>query len=333
MDQPPRQVLVEARVLQVTLKDDNRHGVNFESILRVANSTVSLKTKGFANPAASPAFFLGVGGTDLDLLIEALQTTTDAKTLASSRILAINGQEAKIQIGAQLGYLVTTTTQTSTMQEVNFLDLGVVLNFTPQISADDRILLTVKPEVSSGRINPETGLPEEDTTEVQTTIMLNDGQGMIIGGLIKESDTDSQTKIPIIGDLWMVGKLFQRQTVTRERNEIIIALVPRIVPYDPEYSELEDSRLMQATTQLMDEKLRPVERPWEGKLPDAMKDPRRLKVRRLPHAVQNLSEEYPNPPKYYVPSVSEEREEFERSEAFIEEDAETEESDDDDFEE
>ncbi len=320
MDMPPRQVLVEAHVLQVNLKDDNRHGVNFDSILRIANATVSLKTRGFANPAASPAFFLGVDGTDLDVLIEALQTTTDAKTLASPRILAINGQEARIQIGAQLGYLVTTTTQTSTLQEVNFLDLGVVLKMTPQISADNRILLTVKPEVSSGRINPETGLPEEDTTEVQTTIMLNDGEGMIIGGLIKESDSDIQSKIPIVGDLWLVGKFFQRQTVTRERNEIIIALVPRIVPYDPEYYELEDQRVMQATSPLMDEKLRPIERPWEGKLPDAIKDPRRLKVNRLPDTVKNLTEEYPNPPKYYFPSVSEEHEEFERYETLAEED-------------
>lgn len=312
MDQPPRQVLIEAHVLQVSLKNENRNGVNFENLLRIANADVTLKTTGFANPNASPAFFLGVDGTDLDVLIEALQTTTDAKTLASPQVLVINGQEARIQIGAQLGYLVTTTTQTSTLQQVNFLDLGVVLNVIPQISADNRVLLTVKPEVSSGRINPDTGLPEEDTTEVQTTIMLNNGQGMIIGGLIKETDSDIQSKIPLIGDLWGVGRLFQRRTTIRERNEIIIALVPRIVPYDPETFVVEESRLIEASTPLMDKKLTPNDRPWEGRLPDAMNDPRRLDARRLPHAARNLTEDYPHPPRYYFPSVIEKQEEYER---------------------
>ena len=74
---------------------------------------------------------------------------------------------------------------------------------------------------------------QEETTEVETTVMLPDGRGMIIGGLIKEEDIDRQSKIPLLGGLWVVGRLFQRRTVIRKRSEIIIALVPRVVSYEP----------------------------------------------------------------------------------------------------
>lgn len=306
VDIAPRQVLIEAYILQVDLKDETRHGVNLQVLAQLANADVSLRTVGFANSMASPAFFLGVDGTDLDGLLEALKTTTDAKTLATPKVLVVNGQEARIQIGAQLGYLVTTTTQTSTLQNVNFLDVGVVLRVTPVISDDNQVLLTVKPEVSSGRINPVTGLPEEETTEVETTIMLPDGEGMIIGGLIKETDIDSQSKVPIIGDLWLVGRLFQRKIATRERTEIIIALVPRIAPYNPCDRARDEVALQRVTTPLLTGPLHRTFRPWEPGLPDAMSDPRCPAVRRLPDAVSNLHDPYPLPPEYYFPAPSDE---------------------------
>ncbi|MBC7964652.1 MAG: hypothetical protein H7Z17_01905 [Fuerstia sp.] len=96
-------------------------------------------------------------------------------------------------------------------------------NFRPKLDG-----LTVKPEVSDGSIDA-LGLPSTTTTEVQTNILLPDGKGMVIGGLIKETDVTQQQKIPVLGSLWRIGKLFRRDSVTRERSEIIIALIPHIV--------------------------------------------------------------------------------------------------------
>lgn len=278
VDVAPRQVLVEAHILQIDLKDDNRHGVNIEALLaRIGNTRVGLETTGFANPNESPAFFLSVDATDLGLLIEALQSTTDSKTLASPKVMVLNGQEARLQIGAQLGFLVTTTTQTSTLQQVDFLDTGVVLSVTPQITQDNRVLLNVKPEVSTGEINPATGLPEEETTEVQTSVMLSDGQGMIIGGLIQEKDIETQTKVPILGDIRKVGRLFQRRSKMRQRSEIVIALVPRLVPVNPVYQHTLDQELVRSTSPLLGPHLESIDRtPLEPELPDAMLNPRQL---------------------------------------------------------
>ncbi len=274
VDRPPRQVLIEAHVLQVNLKDDCRHGVNLQEMFDVSNTKISLSTKGFANPQASPAFFFGIDNDNFHALLEALKVTTDSKTLATPQVLCLNGQHAKIQIGQQLGFLVTTTTQTSTLQNVNFLDVGVVLDVTPTITDEGLVMMQVKPEVSGGQISP-AGLPQEDTTEVETTVMLADGSGMIIGGLIKEEDTEVQTKVPYLGDIWLIGRLFQRRTVLRQRNEVIIALVPYIVPYPEDKPPGMDEGVERARTRLLAPPLERMDRrQWEPDLPDAVRNPK-----------------------------------------------------------
>lgn len=249
-DTPPRQVQLEAHVLQVTLKDNCRHGVNFQEILHVANSDVTFSTVGLAS-ATAPTSMLRLDGADLDSLLEALKSTTDAKTLASPKVTVLNNQEARMQVGGKIGYLLSTTTQTSTLQSVNFLDVGVILSVLPSITADGQVVVRVSPEVSTGRINPTTQLPESETTQVETQVLLADGEAIVIGGLIKESDVDNRNKVPILGDLWVVGWLFQRRETSRERNEIIITLVPRIVPDARDWQCLDGDDIQQAQTPLL----------------------------------------------------------------------------------
>lgn len=250
-DRPPAQVLIEAYVLQVKLKDDNRHGVELENLTSLVGGDVTVQANGIANVNSSPAFIVNLNGRRLGAVVEFIKETTDAKTLASPKVLAVNGQQARIQIGESLGYLTTTTTQTSTLQQVNFLDLGVVLTATPVISHDGQILMTVKPEVSSGRINPTTGLPDSDTTEVESTVLMPSGHAMVIGGLITEEDSDQQAKVPILGDVPGLGKLFQRRQKLKDRSEIIIALVPRIVPYNHLAQHKHAQEVHRATTPLL----------------------------------------------------------------------------------
>ncbi len=231
VDNPPLQVLIEAHVLQVTLTDDQRHGVNLAGLLRIAGGRVDVRAQGFANGDASPGFMLGLDSTDLDGMVEALCSDSNVRTLAAPKVLVVNGQEARIQIGSRFGYFVTTTTQTSSLQSVNFLDIGVVLQVTPTITQDGQVMLSVAPKVSGGRINPDSGLPEEDTTEANTTVLLPNGKGMIIGGLIKESDAAKNTWVPWLGKQPIIGRLFSRSNRDSSRIEVIIALTPHIVPY------------------------------------------------------------------------------------------------------
>ena len=180
----------------------------------------------------------------------------------------------RIQIGGQIGYMTATTTETSTVQTVNFLDTGVILLVTPHITDDHQVLLTVKPQVATGRINPTTELPESETTEVETKVMLADGEAIVIGGLIKEVDNDIQNKVPWLGDLKYIGWFFQRRNVLRERTEVIITLMPRILSETPGCRQVDSSEVVQARTRLFCGPLCPVDRSqWEPRLRDAYKPP------------------------------------------------------------
>jgi type II secretory pathway component GspD/PulD (secretin) len=133
-------------------------------------------------------------------------------------------------------------------------------------------LLKVRPKVSSGDINPTTTLPEEETTEVDTSVMVPDGYGVIIGGLIQEIDNERQSKVPFLGDVWVIGRLFQRRAVERERSEVVVALLPRIVPVGncPTPSELIE--LQRVVSPLLTPTLQSAPRP-EPELNDAINNP------------------------------------------------------------
>jgi type IV pilus assembly protein PilQ len=278
LDVAPRQVLIEARILAVDLKDDMLSGVNFK-ILANADPAITIRTDQFADAAAyadplkTQAFFFNLSSKNINQLVQALETTVNAKTLASPKVFVVNGQQAKIQIGDQLGYNLVTTTQTSTMQSCNFLNVGVILTVTPQITPDNQVLMKVKPEVSTGEINPKTLLPDSHTTQVETSVMLPDDHGIVIGGLIREEDTNNQSKIPFLGDLWLVGWLFQHRETHRSRQEVIISLIPHIVPYQPATDSREGREFLRSTTPLLQGPLKRYPRPWEPNLRDANQPP------------------------------------------------------------
>ncbi|QEG38999.1 type II secretion system protein GspD [Roseimaritima ulvae] len=265
-DQAPRQVMIEAYVLEVELNDQRNHGVDLQGILR---GDLEVGSQALATPIDSGAnslFYARLSGDRVRAVLDCLETTTDAKTLASPKVMVINGQEATMQVGQQLGFTVATVTQTSTIQDVRFMDTGVVLRVTPTISRDNRVLMRVKPEVSTGNINPDTLLPEEETRELETAVLLNDHQGIVVGGLIQETDSTVIRKLPWLGDLRYVGKVFQRREATRRRTEIIITLIPHIMDCDACADDWE--QVEQSTTPLLHGPLHRNPRPWEPRLPD-----------------------------------------------------------------
>ena len=301
MDRPPRQVLIEAHILQVDLEDENKQGVDFDALMRIAGENLTLKTVGMASATASPAFIATLEGGDLNAVVELIETSTDAKNLGSPKILVLNEQEARIHVGKSIGYQGSqTTTETSTFQNAQFIEVGVLLHLTPRITRDGRVLLNVKPEVSDGAINPVTELPDTVTTELETDVMLNDGQGMVIGGLIKETDTVKQNKVPYLGNVKGLGWFFRRSEVTKKREETIIALVPRIQPYDPEWQEFEQGELVRTGVPLTKGPLCREHRPWETVLPDGQRVA--IPVVPRPRLNHQLRQSAPPAPQYYVPT-------------------------------
>ena len=132
------------------------------------------------------------------------------------------------------------------------------------------MLLHVVPEVSTPeKDSGGSGLPPNMLkTTLQTDVMLNDNEGMIIGGLINDQDSTAQSKIPYLGNLKGIGFLFRRTVTIKERHEIIVALVPRIQPYDKEYHDFAQGEWVRTSVPLFHGPLCRTDRPWDPVLPD-----------------------------------------------------------------
>jgi type IV pilus assembly protein PilQ len=308
VDQPPRQVLIEAHILQVTLDDTNEQGVDLGGLLRIANAGVRIQptdltelSTGFSSDAPR-AFLATLQGGDVNAVIKLLQTMTDAKTLGSPKLLVLNGQEARIQIGQTIYFSQVTTTQTSTQQGAGSIETGVIMQITPRITRDGRVLLNVAPEVSAAgeRGSPELP-PDTTTTKLETDVMLEDGQGIVIGGLIEERDSIAQSKVPWLGDVKGLGWFFRRSIVTKERKEIIVALVPRIQPYAPQWQAYEQGELAKVTVPLFDGPLCRTDRPWDPILPDGYRVYTSCIPRRAPYYRPTGGEPL-SIPSYVVPA-------------------------------
>lgn len=284
-DQAPRQVLIEVNLLQIELSDDQQCGVDFNALNRLSGASLRLGSTGAASPfvAESPGrgFFIEAAGGDLDAVLEAIITTTDAKSLAAPRLLALNGQTSRLQIGEEIGYLTNLSTQGGgvNQQQAEFLQVGVILEVTPRITRDGRVLMQVSPEVSTGAVNPLTNAPDKQTAEVDTNAMLHSGQGMIIGGLIQEEDTTTISRVPFLGSLPYINPLFQRRQVVKKRSELVVALVPHILPVaDPELMARNEADYFRARQRLTHGPLCRNPRPYEAKLYDPYRDERHCRV-------------------------------------------------------
>ena len=266
MDVPPEQIMLEARILEVKLSRGIRTGFQFLGEFEPGSKVMTFKVNGFASADPKQGFVFTLEGGELNTILDLLETTADARTLAAPRLMVTHGQQARIQIGRSISYRVTTVTEVAQLEDVRFLDTGVVLRLVPYIDRRGRILMRLRPEVSQAEINEDTKLPDKTTTEVETTVLVHNGEGLVIGGLIQEIDSDTRSKIRKFGDLRWIGKLFRRTEVERERREIIIAIIPYIYPGDEQRRQENETGVQRVKYPLLEDDLRPAARPWEPRL-------------------------------------------------------------------
>ncbi len=230
LDRAPRQVLIEARILEIRLNDDTSLGIDWSNAFSgFINSKGTVLTKGFAGRSETSAqgFFFNVINSDFNLFLEALQTNTEVHTLSSPRLLALDNKEAKIIIGGKLGYNVVTTIDNTVLQSVEFLETGTQLVLTPHIVDDGRVIMEIHPEISDGTII--NGLPTETTTEVTTSLIAPDGGTIFIGGLMRDRKEDIKNRVPGFGAIPVLGALFSKTTNITVRTEIVVLITPHII--------------------------------------------------------------------------------------------------------
>jgi type II secretory pathway component GspD/PulD (secretin) len=145
------------------------------------------------------------------------------------KLLALEHQEAEVVIGDRLGFRVTTTINQVTTESIEFLESGVILRVTPNVDDDGQVMLAIHPEVSTGAIDPITGIPSQATTEVTTRMIVPDGQTVFVGGLIKHRVDESKSGVPLIGRIPVVGRLFSNRNSTTTNTETVVLITPTVL--------------------------------------------------------------------------------------------------------
>lgn len=256
-DIKPRQVLIAAKILEVELKDDMAMGVDWEAIL----GNVRLGTGGFSSavmpvaggesvspvPESGTGLFGNVITGNFTAALDALQNKTRVNTLSTPKILAIHGKPAKVQVGGEQGYSVTTVSNGIAVESIEFIQTGTILEITPYINDNGTILLKVQPSIRSATL--EEGIPVVRTTEASTWLMAKNGDTVFIAGLIQNSKIMTSKKVPLLGDIPGLGVFFSRVFRDGGKSELVILIKPQIFNEDQEILEQETIERTKKTEQ------------------------------------------------------------------------------------
>jgi len=252
LDKKPYQVMIEAKMVDVKLSDLDEMGINWtykeedtaatqqevypagvdtskEKIVRGENLEVSAK---FVPPTSGLIFNWGqvTDRLRLEAKLGALIKEGKTKVLATPRVATLNNKEAKILIGDKYPYTITTEVPGQPrLTTYGFVETGVKLTVTPTINEARQIILKVKPEVSVPTGGGSGVPPQVGTREAEVTVMVNNNETLVIGGLIREDDIYNLEKIPFLGDLPFLGALFKYRKESKERTELLVFLRPVIL--------------------------------------------------------------------------------------------------------
>ncbi len=236
-----RQVLINAQVLEVALNDSFRFGIDWTVIAEILASQGTLTALQRLSPNTG-LFRIGVTGSDYSVVIDTISTQGEVNVLSNPRVTALNNQKAVIRVARddvffvtqvsiveQGGQLIERTTQT--VPQV--VSIGVTMDVTPQIASDGTVTMHIHPIVTDklGDAVSATGetAPIVSIRETDTLVRVADGQTVIIGGLMEDKDDDRVEKVPVLGDIPLLGGLFRKTTKTGRKSELVILLTPTVL--------------------------------------------------------------------------------------------------------
>ncbi len=210
-----------------------------------SGTTTSSTTSEFPTRLPQPTFpvaekidftFGTLDFTQFQAVLEAIQERQDAKVLSEPHVTTLNNQEAKILVGEVIAIPLFERNSTTGRMEITGYkdrDLGIRLSVTPQINNQDEIVLSVHPEITNllgyDDLTPDIKAPRFSTRSAETKVRIRSGQTIVIGGLIRETTVDSVTKVPILGDIPFLDKVFSFKDKTVQKTDLLFFLTVNIV--------------------------------------------------------------------------------------------------------
>ncbi|RUO62422.1 pilus (MSHA type) biogenesis protein MshL [Pseudidiomarina insulisalsae] len=254
-----RQVILEARIVEVALNDDYQQGINWSDLFSLGNASGSIGFSGGSVQGTNGVFGMSLDVGDFSGVLNLLQDQGNVQVLSNPRVSAANNQKAVIKIGEDEYFVtdVSTTTVTGTATtstpniELTPFFSGISLDITPQISDTGEVILHVHPSVvetteqnKTVTLNEESfvlPLAQSNIRESDTIVRARNGEIVVLGGLMQTSYTDNVSKAPVLGDIPVVGNLFKNKRRSEQKKELVILIRPIVVGVDTWQQELERS--------------------------------------------------------------------------------------------
>jgi general secretion pathway protein D len=252
IDVQPNQVLLEATIAEITLNDQLAMGVRwflqtgnfqfrFTDLGANANNaatnggTTALNTIPPVVPAF-PGFSAFFNTPNAQVVISALSSITDVNIVSSPTLMVLDNKRATLQVGDEVPIVTQSAVAVQVpgapvVNSVNMRNTGIILNITPRINDGGRVLLDIEQEVSTAVQTTTSGIvsPTIQQRRVKTTVSVDDGNCIVLGGLIQDKATNARTQTPLIGDIPILGNLFKAKDDNIQRTELLIAITPKIV--------------------------------------------------------------------------------------------------------
>lgn len=251
-DQTPKQIMIEVVIIDVQLENDTEIGVDWD-VLRSTNSRGLNYSQNMVYPnrfgiipptaenLASDTAYQGIGlgsevaivTNDIRNVLHLLQEKTNVEILASPRVMVVSGQKASIKTIEEIPYQeITQSTAggggTSAITSTEFKDVGVTMEVKATVTDEGKILLIVSPSQSVATGTSIGGVPVIDKREATTTLLMDDGQVVVMGGLRQQSTQITKDQVPLLGDLPLIGFIFSNNHKVVQNTELLVLLSPHI---------------------------------------------------------------------------------------------------------
>lgn len=256
-----RQVVIEARIVEIQLSEGLKYGIDWSALDFSSLGQVTVGTSNYAGVVSSdlPTFQIGVSRWNFNGLLQALQAQGEVRVLSNPRVNIMNGQTALLSVGRNVNFISRVETTTSTVStgtvptttftvQTSSVLSGIIIGIVPHINEHGEISMAVTPIVTDlvsledrvvGRVGENTiqiSLPTIDLRELSTTVKVNDGSMVVIGGLIQNKDKLIDNQVPFLGNIPIIGYLFKSRDKHIEKTELVIMLKPVIIGADRQQS-------------------------------------------------------------------------------------------------
>jgi general secretion pathway protein D len=240
LDIPPRQVLIEATIAELTLTDELKYGVEWYIKNSMSGGPYTFGTFGSfgVNSIAGLSFGFLSETARFQALVSAMAGTNKANILSTPRLTVLDNKEATIQVGQDVPTVTGEVTAAdiaaadktpSVLRSIQYRNTGIILRVKPTINTEGLLTLDISQEVSTPGAEGAGGSPIFLTRRINTSVVVAHGQTVALGGLMQENDSVYEQKVPLLGDIPIIGELFKYTSKKKEKTELLILVTPTIL--------------------------------------------------------------------------------------------------------